>query len=423
MKLIYVYTDVSSPKLDYVFDFVFKEQLGTAWERVESKANFEQRKGVRLNYSRDSIDDVVSIFQSDYFVDYANTRIPEIRDSFQQHQKSYDLFAAIFYLLARVEEYEPTPLDQHGRYPSTLSVLSNKHLLGKPIIDIWIKELSALLSNQYDIQIALSHKYAAHSTIDIDHFMAYKHKPFMIQAGSLVKDFFSLRWGRILDRLRHEDHYDTLDDLLSLHAELEARPIFFILTSDRSAYDKNLSPNQPYFKSKVKELAMKAEIGIHPSYYSKEKNSLTQELATLNSLIPKPTHKARHHFLRLHLPDTYAALLSAGITDDYTMGYPDRVGFRAGTSNSFLWYDLKNDQTTNLRVHPFCVMDVTLKQYLNLDTEAAYKVVQHLLIQLRAVEGQFSMIWHNSSFYEREGWSDWRKLYEDILRAAFSRGT
>ena len=102
------------------------------------------------------------------------------------------------------------------------------------------------------------------------------------------------------------------------------------------------------------------------------------------------------------------------------MGYPDQVGFRAGTSQSFYWYDLENDLQTKLRIHPFCVMDVTLKQYLKLNPEQAFRQVQQILVQLKALRGQFTIIWHNSSFYGREGWVGWKKLYQDILKEAFS---
>lgn len=407
--------------MDYVFDFVFVERMGIAWESTASKAKWEMATGVKLSYSLSMNDEnTISIYQTDYFKNYSNSLVPEIKDSFLQHQKHFDLFAAIFFLLARVEEYDNETFDKHHRYPSTLSELSKKKLLGSPVIDIWIEELRHLITTKYDFKGLLPRNYSALSTIDIDHFYAYKYKPLAVQVGATVRDLLYLRWGRLIDRLQQKDPYDTLIEIMELHRSLGVVPTCFVLTSNRTSFDKNLSPSHPQFVSKIKELENECEIGIHPSYYSNQNKSLTREASTLSGLTQKPITKSRHHFLRLSLPDTYASLIKNGITDDYTMGYPDQVGFRAGTSQSFYWYDLENDQQTKLRIHPFCVMDVTLKQYLKLNPEQAFQHVQQILVQLKALRGQFTIIWHNSSFYGREGWVGWKKLYQDILKEAFS---
>ena len=67
------------------------------------------------------------------------------------------------------------------------------------------------------------------------------------------------------------------------------------------------------------------------------------------------------------MPETYRNLIEFDITDDYTMGYAAQPGFRASTCSSFNFYDLDREQETKLRVHPFCIMDASLRHYLNVD--------------------------------------------------------
>ena len=61
------------------------------------------------------------------------------------------------------------------------------------------------------------------------------------------------------------------------------------------------------------------------------------------------------------------------------MGFASMPGFRSGTSNSYFFYDLDLELETDLKIHPFIVMDVTLKNYLNLDPKDAISKIYNLL--------------------------------------------
>jgi len=97
------------------------------------------------------------------------------------------------------------------------------------------------------------------------------------------------------------------------------------------------------------------------------------------------------------------------------MGYAMDIGFRAGTSLPFYWYDLSKEAMTKLKIHPFQVMEVTLKEYLKLNPEAAKEKITSLLNTVKSVNGTFCSLWHNSSFSELEGWNEWEAVYVDLL--------
>ena len=105
---------------------------------------------------------------------------------------------------------------------------------------------------------------------------------------------------------------------------------------------------------------------------------MKDEKERLENITDKPLLRSRQHYIKLFLPSTYRFLLEIGITDDYSMGFTDEIGFRAGTSHSFQWYDLSNEIETQLKVHPFCVMDVTLKNYLKLTPQQAVEKLNEL---------------------------------------------
>ncbi len=125
-----------------------------------------------------------------------------------------------------------------------------------------------------------------------------------------------------------------------------------------------------------------------------------------------PIKISRQHYLKLEFPTTYQRLLQIGIEADYTMGYAEQVGFRASIATPFFWFDLSKNEATRLRVFPFQVMDITLKNYLQLQPEEAIALTRELFEATKSVNGHFISLWHNNSLCEQEGWQGWRKVME-----------
>jgi hypothetical protein len=142
------------------------------------------------------------------------------------------------------------------------------------------------------------------------------------------------------------------------------------------------------------------------------------EIKRLESILSKKITKSRQHFLKLKFPDTYQNLLRMGITDDYTMGYAEQPGFRASVAGSYFWYDLINETQTNLRIHPFMLMDVTLHTYLKMSPEAALQCVLPIIQVTKDAGGELICIWHNNSFCEKGEWKGWKSMYEQFIQEA-----
>ena len=63
----------------------------------------------------------------------------------------------------------------------------------------------------------------------------------------------------------------------------------------------------------------------------------------LQTILGKEVISSRFHYIRLLMPKSYKDLVSAGISEDYSMGYPDEPGFRAGIARPFFFYDVEED--------------------------------------------------------------------------------
>lgn len=336
------------------------------------------------------------------------------------HQLYYDPFSIIFYCLSRYEEYQPFSADDHGRFPASVSHARSNNYLDYPLVDHLLAELGRML----ELELINSESFFR-ATYDVDVPFAYQLRGWRGVASG-VKDLLTGYFRRSLARFGtllsgKDDPFDTFDQLRRLHADQKEKPrVFFLLTEKRSAYDPNPSPSESAYQHLIRETAEWAEIGIHPSYYSSTKPELFQsEKETLKQISDLPITHSRQHFLRVNLPVTYRELIRAGITNDHSMGYASEIGWRAGTNESFFWYDLEREQKTHLLVHPFGAMEVTLLRYKNLATLKSKEAILNLYENLSPLGGPCTLLWHNSSFADDFGWKGWWEMYADLIRKRF----
>ena len=226
---------------------------------------------------------------------------------------------------------------------------------------------------------------------------------------------------RLRDRLKalanlNEDPFDIFEYLKTKHKPCQLQPIFFFLLGDYDEYDKNIDPEHPKLQELIKDLHLDYKIGIHPSYASNQDIwKVREEMKRLENITHRTPKISRQHYLKLHLPSTYQKLIKCGIEADYSMGYASTIGFRAGVACSFMWYDLEREERTNLRIHPFQLMDVTLKEYMNLSPQEASKEIEQIIQTTRHYGGTFISLWHNSSFSKIGDWEEWKVVYERLL--------
>lgn len=424
VQFIKYYTDVKSNRLKYILRFIsslysiewllVEDVQDADWvyaETVETVKYFTQRKS--------SIIEEGNIQELQTSTSYSNNQL-QLHVGYAD-DTLFDFISAIFYLLSRYEEYLDFEEDEHGRFSSICSDANRHQYLDQPVVDYWIQSWISTWNIHYPgRKILPTTRYSWQPTIDVDIAWAYIHKGWKSYAG-FVKDSIHFnfdnakkRFSSILDSSR--DPYYTYDYFDDCHALINATPIYFIQMGAYGGYDESFGKNNKHFQKLIRELASKNQIGIHPSYASNEENDLLKrEIESLENIIQRSITLSRQHFLKLHLPNTYSRLIDHNITDDYSMGYADNAGYRAGTSHPFLWYDLRAEKTTDLTVHPFQLMDVTMNKYMNLTPQEVLQLSSNYRKDIYSVEGVMTTIWHNSSFGFKE-WYGWERVYHQIAK-------
>lgn len=336
----------------------------------------------------------------------------------------FDLFAASFYMVSRYEEYLPNIYDTHQRFESHHSLAYTAGFLQKPVVNIWANMLKSLLSQQFtDLKFAIR-QYNYISTIDIDNAWAYRQKGVVRTLGGYLKSLFSLNVKEILKRTRvlmqlEQDPYDTYNLQFGIQRKYNLKVVYFILFAAYDTNDKNVPVNSRKFQELIKSLADRADVGIHPSYASNtNKHLLEREISNLKKVLHSDITKSRQHFLKLNLPDTYNHLIDLGITDDYTMGFASEIGFRAGICDTYNFYNLDTESETKLRIHPFQVMDASLKYYMKVSPEDALSRIKPIIEEVKKVHGTFVSLWHNESLSNSSLWQHWQHVYEQMVMEA-----
>ncbi|MBO4328132.1 MAG: polysaccharide deacetylase family protein [Bacteroidales bacterium] len=416
-------------RLQYTFDFVFGTMLGVTFQFTTDTNRFRDYEGQKMSYGDTPLWDepfqksVKLLFEHDlYAQDLKPIDFLDAKAFFpvysHRSMMPFDVLAAVFFLISRYEEYLPQIRDQYGRFTPESSCLCQLGLLDKPLVDIWVQELAKRLGLD---PFPASRQYRFQPTYDVDAAWAYLHKGVLRTAGAYVRDLVAgdteevRRRNRVL--FKHErDPFDSFDFQLQLQEEFHLKPIYFIHCGDYDTNDKSISIRKDAFRKLIKHLGDYADVGIHPSFSSYlDPMRLRVEVERLSEVLNREITKSRQHFLRMTLPRTYQRLIELDIKDDYTMGYASQVGFRAGTATAFHFYDLDNDIATSLTIHPFAVMDGTMKDYLNLSVKDSYDLVSKVVDEVRKVKGTFIYLTHNETLGGQKRWQGWPEMYRKIL--------
>ena len=422
--MLLVYSDITSSRLQYTCDFIFKEQFGLDYKITIDSESFRNHAGAKINYSNSRMEDVYTIqsqsllFEHDIKEQTINCVDLNNYKAFFKTSDSdfpFDIFAAIFYLLSRYEEYLPHEKDMYGRFAHENSISFKEGFLNKPVINIWLTDFSSSLKKIFPALTFKTKTFNFLPTYDIDIAYSFKHKGFIRNLGGFIKSP-SLERLAVLAGLK-KDPFDSFDFMDKLHTEFNLNPVyFFLVATSGSLYDKNISPYSNAMWQLIKRHAKKYRSGLHPSWRSNNNFSiLLKEKKILETAGKMEVNISRQHYIKMSMPQTYQELIKAGIEADYTMGYGSINGFRASVASTFYWYDLTTEKTTSLQLYPFCYMDANSYYEQDLDAGQALEELQYYLNECKKVNGFFISIFHNNFLGTDKQFTGWKEMYTKFI--------
>lgn len=431
-SFILVFVPRVTSRIEFIGNFIFRTILGVEIRYSTDPDEFAKFTGPKLNYSPTRFSN--DLFLKSHPLLFEKTITEQATEPVEYHQDKFffpasddsflpfDPFACSFYLLTRYEEYLHEVTDEHERFADSENLLVRHQVHKKPIVDRIAYLMAEKISETYPEFRIRKRSFKMITTIDVDNAWAFKNKKLHITAGGIFKSLVRGQFGEVKNRLivfmgLQADPYDTYKYILKVYQGYMDHLIFFFLLGNRSKYDKNVSHKNKKLRQLISELSAISPIGIHPSYESSNKLWLFEtEKERLEKILAKKVTLSRQHYLKLRFPQTYENLLNSGIANDYTMGFASETGFRAGTCTPFPFFDLTQNVQTELMIHPFQVMDVTLKNHLHLDPDEAWDDISGLMDEVKQVNGTFTCIWHNESLKDSGQWAGWQKVFEQLTR-------
>jgi hypothetical protein len=334
-----------------------------------------------------------------------------------------DLPALTVLMLARAEEVTPSRVDVHGRFCAEDSIAFRNGFLDRPIVDEWglalaeaiqqlvpqwrpkPRRLCAKISHDIDeagrlpqlwpttpssrafwqprslwMLLPFDVRYAIRSTL--------RKSGTVAGVGQLGKPF----------SLRQTSCLDLISRAVEPAVKRGLDTAVYWKASRLGPYDSGYDPRNAYVRNTIRSLQqLDVENGVHPGYATYRcAEELQREVDVVRSVLGEDHIGGRQHYLRW-CPETWIDWERAGLAYDSTLGYPEQVGFRAGTCIPYRPWLLSLDREANLLEIPLIVMDVTLLESLRLEEDQLLVSVQRLVEKCAATGGVFTLLFHNTT--------------------------
>ncbi len=349
----------------------------------------------------------------------------------------YDLMGLITFMLLRLEEMEVNEdrLDEHDRFSAKESHAHAHSYLTRPLVDEWIATFIDVMKNIWPdlpykkrtFKMILSHDVDAPSQYGLKSW----YQILCISAADFIKrgrlkTCFIAPWQKLNtnDKIYKNDIFNTFDNIMNLSEKHDLTSHFyFICGQTDKKKDGDYTLDQAPIKNLMQDIHQRGHmIGIHPSYNTyQDQNAFNKEVQNLRDTLKKYAITqdymgGRMHYLRFKMPDTLRLWRDAGLSYDTSLSYADNAGFRCGTSIPYRFFDIEQDQSSDLIIKPLIAMEVSItkEKYQNLGNgERAFQALLSLKKACEEVGGDFTLLWHNSNLTTDADFA----LYQRIIEA------
>jgi hypothetical protein len=324
-----------------------------------------------------------------------------------------DWLGEIFEWLSCADEYSISDRDSIGRIPFERSLVGRHGLdVCVPYAALAMMHLQRSLAqvvgdvSRFDHPLKGVGQFVV-NTHDIDFFPLDRSECFVRAAKNSLTSLAidkapALACSQAVSALRvaitGRNSFMRIDELAAREAQRGISASYYFLVRHAHRRDGNYRIGDPKVLRSIRYLKSAGmEVGIHGSYLSlNHESGLSSEFETLrfHGLTPQG---GRQHWLRFDVPRLITAVQKSDSLYDASLGWSDRIGFRAGACFAFPPYDFAAEKAAGFLEIPLVIMDSSLVRAS--DSSHAFAIVKRLFdISRRLTWGGFSVLWHPTSF-------------------------
>jgi hypothetical protein len=342
---------------------------------------------------------------------------------------AWDVFGNVLGLLDLTEELESPARDPHGRFLGAMSPRRRLGLLEVPAFN----EAAAVLIALARLARGKSPEEAARLDDVLQPVgVVLSHDLDLLRGDDLVTQ--SIRIGRfakslarlspdsmplraLIDNWRqpHRYYLDAIPAIVELERLAGARSSFYFLNGTGGRFGARSGSNDiPAARARI---PADCNVGMHYNYDTLlDRDRFEAQRGELERLLGERLLGGRAHYLRFDSRSSFDFLAARGLLYDETLGYPDRIGFRAGIAGAYHPVSSRGGAHALVEI-PLAVMADTLhEQYAS----AEHAVMSCLFEHLSRIGGTLSFLLHPETLGNPENEHDFG--YQDLLRLAREHG-
>ena len=378
-----VYTHKITPRIRYIFKHIFENMLMINLDITNDVQIFVEYSGPKLSYSNKPLRDEFfikshsllfeqGIIEQKLKLDFWE-ELPIFFFTNAKCNCPFDIFAASFFLLSRYEECMPYLKTNSGNFDSSQSISTKFDFLELPIIDLWVSKFQKqLVSNFHQIVKRKDHKASRKILLEVPLAFRYSNRSFLENLEDFISSTWKLNFKQliiqilVLIRLKN-DPFDTFDFWKEWFYKSSIKPQVFFLFSQSSSYQVTTSIFNLRFRKIIKKTGDFFSLGLLTSVKAQidSKKQILREKNDFQKLTNRKIFDVRLSNGIVNLRKDYEMLYENEFKNDYSMGYLDRVGFRAGTATPYYFYDVSREFQLSLKLTPIFATEESLKKMNN----------------------------------------------------------
>lgn len=331
-------------------------------------------------------------------------------------------------LFLRCEEWEIASRDQWGNFEHGLAANTLRDRLWHPEVDDWLEQAARALPADlpreplwpggHRFALCLSHDVDAISTqfSQLQYLRLRRREAVTRETPDPADRAFLRDFDKMAANLASRRNADvassaaaSMDLSIAVEKEFGIKGSYFFPVwppKVDSRYDCLYEADDRYTylgrvmtaRDIMLELAAQGhDVGLHGGYQTAlDLENFLHEKHLLEDETGLSVTTTRQHWLHWDARVTPELHVRAGITADSTLGYNRNVGFRAGTSKPYFFFDVGRDRALDLVQLPMIIMDgsVFSTVALEMDLPRAKALAKLVMDRIIATGGCVSLLFH-----------------------------